>query len=185
MAASSLLLFLFSLPTASISSPLLPNRLSPSQSRVPQRRYQLTTVHQRERGETTYDMNSTAKQQDNQPTSNPIRRSSQEQNSSEQNRAQVQQAENQAQQPHQPQQPQPQPSNNTSISAAISALTTISTGRKIMQHIHPQTQSATWLATELLKRTDLSSGDICMFHCKYRCIACVTSQYELPTIFDD
>jgi len=33
-----------------------------------------------------------------------------------------------------------------------------------MQHIQPKHQSAIWLATEFLKRTDLSSGDICLFH---------------------
>jgi hypothetical protein len=33
-----------------------------------------------------------------------------------------------------------------------------------MQHVHPKTQSPEWLATELLKRTDLSTGDVCMFH---------------------
>ncbi|KAL7538417.1 hypothetical protein ACHAXR_009314 [Thalassiosira sp. AJA248-18] len=33
-----------------------------------------------------------------------------------------------------------------------------------MQNVQPKVQSSSWLAKELLKRTDLSSGDICMFH---------------------
>mmetsp|Transcript_24455 Transcript_24455/g.42831 ORF Transcript_24455/g.42831 Transcript_24455/m.42831 type:complete len:485 (+) Transcript_24455:165-1619(+) len=97
---------------------------------------------------------------------NSITRESQQQQSSQhdqptnQNQQQGQQNQNQPQQQQQP--------NSMSSSTAAAALTTppttISTGRRIMQHIHPKNQSSAWLATELLKRTDLSSGDICMFH---------------------
>ena len=75
-----------------------------------------------------------------------------------------------------------QQQNEQHIANALSTLTTISTGRKIMQHIQPKTQTSTWLAMELLKRTDVSSGDICMFVsaiydvciCIIWCISCVT-----------
>ena len=107
------------------------------------------------------------------PTRNAIRRVSQEVQN-EDGAGEELHRQQQQQQPiaAQPAQQQQAPSGNnvnangSATTSALSSLATNSTGRQMMQHIKPKTQSSVWFVKEILKRTDLHSGDICMFHCK-------------------